>query len=382
MRLLKVSTAIFCACLAAGASCQQGNLQFTVFDAPGAGTAPGQGTLGLTNNAAGWVVGLYIDSGNTSHGFLRAPNGAITPFDPPGSTGTYGFTINASAETAGYYSDSSGIIHSFVRSPAGVITVYDVPQAYQAPGYGTFGWSMNDRGDVTGYYYDSSFVIHCFLRSADGATITVDHPQAGTGPGQGTVSNGGTGINNAGSISGQVVDANGVGHGFLRTANGEFTLFEAPGAATGPGQGTTANSLTEGNQIDGYYYDSGNAAHGLVWSPERGVVEFDAPGAGSGPGQGTFPASINPAGQVTGYFIDGTGLTHGFQRSRGGSITEFDAPGATTAPGPGPATPLFSGIRGGTVAITNNPRGTFTGYFTDANGVVHGMVVTAKSGGH
>lgn len=47
----------------------------------------------------------------------------------------------------------------------------------------------------------------------------------------------------------------------------------------------------------------------------------------------------------------------------------------------GPASPIFSNTPAGTNALTNNPAGAITGYFTDANGVVHGMVVTAKRDG-
>jgi hypothetical protein len=37
---------------------------------------------------------------------------------------------------------------------------------------------------------------------------------------------------------------------------------------------------------------------------EPTITTFDAPGAGTGPGQGTIPFAINPAGTVIGYYID------------------------------------------------------------------------------
>ena len=41
------------------------------------------------------------------------------------------------------------------------------------------------------------------------------------------------------------------------------------------------------------------------------ITVFDAPGAGTGPGQGTFPFNspnlINPNGAITGYYIDSAG---------------------------------------------------------------------------
>jgi hypothetical protein len=45
----------------------------TTFDAPGAGTASGQGTLPNTPNVFGVITGQYIDSTGLHHGFLRYP---------------------------------------------------------------------------------------------------------------------------------------------------------------------------------------------------------------------------------------------------------------------------------------------------------------------
>src|SRR6266480_3286630 len=46
----------------------------TTFDALGAGTGPGQGTLPFAINPAGMVIGYYIDAGDARHGFLRTPD--------------------------------------------------------------------------------------------------------------------------------------------------------------------------------------------------------------------------------------------------------------------------------------------------------------------
>jgi hypothetical protein len=42
----------------------------TTFDAPGAGTGSGQGTVLYTINPPGAIVGFYADSSYVSHGFL------------------------------------------------------------------------------------------------------------------------------------------------------------------------------------------------------------------------------------------------------------------------------------------------------------------------
>ena len=42
-------------------------------------------------------------------------------------------------------------------------------------------------------------------------------------------------------------DASDVSHGFVRTASGAFTMFDAPGAGTSAGQGTFGNSVERGD---------------------------------------------------------------------------------------------------------------------------------------
>src|SRR5438552_15944108 len=56
---------------------------FTTFDVNGASA-----TYALGINAGGEVTGDYKDSSGKDHGFVRAADGTITTFDPPGSIGT------------------------------------------------------------------------------------------------------------------------------------------------------------------------------------------------------------------------------------------------------------------------------------------------------
>ena len=115
---------------------------------------------------------------------------------------------------------------------------------------------------------------------------TFDAPGAGTGPFQGTYA---FNINPSGTIIGFSRDANNVRHGFVRSQDGSFTIFDAPGAGTAAGQGTRAYSINPSGTITGYFTDSVNTAHGYVRSNQGVITVFDAPGAGTGPGQGTFP---------------------------------------------------------------------------------------------
>ena len=49
--------------------------------------------------------------------------------------------------------------------------------------------------------------------------------------------------------------------------------------------------------IEGQYTDASNVAHGFVRDANGAITTFDAPGAGTGPFQGTFPLTINPQGR-------------------------------------------------------------------------------------
>ena len=92
--------------------------------------------------------------------------------------------------------------------------------------------------------------------------------------------------------------------------------FDAPGAGTGPGQGTIAFAINPAGTISGRYADGGGAIHAIIRSADGAIIAFDAPGAGTGPRQGTRPFSINPSGATAGYYNDTSGVFHGFLRLR------------------------------------------------------------------
>ena len=117
-------------------------------------------------------------------------------------------------------------------------------------------------------------------------------------------------INPSGTIIGFSRDANNARHGFIRSKDGSFTIFDAPGAGTAAGQGTRAYAINPDGTITGFFFDSVTVAHGYVRSNQGVITVFDAPGAGTGPGQGTFvfsPLIINPNGAIAGYYIDSAG---------------------------------------------------------------------------
>src|SRR5947209_2223191 len=167
----------FCG-LALGLSSTARAATFTTFDAPGAGTGPGQGTFATSLNPAGAITGYYADANSVFHGFLRAPDGSLTTFDAPGAgagadlrQGTFPKSINPTGAITGYYIDARNLIHGFLRSSEGAITTFDAPDV--GAFLGTFALSINATGAIAGYYFGGATLgYHGFLRAPDGAFTT------------------------------------------------------------------------------------------------------------------------------------------------------------------------------------------------------------------
>ncbi len=345
----------------------------TTFDVPGAGKGPGQGTLGFVINPKGVIEGEYLDGNNVYHGFVRSPGGSITTFDAPGAgtgpgQGTQPFSLNSRGEISGFYTDPSGLSHGFARAVDGTIITFDAPGASNggcAPpiicSSGTQGASINREGTIAGQYVDNSGVFHGCLRSPGGSITTFDAPGAGTGPGQGTFITFADGINPEGAIAGAYADAEGVFHGFVRAPDGTFTTFDPTGSVF-----TNNSGITPNGTVTSYYLVASGVSRGYVRSPNGDITVFDAPGAGTGFGQGTFPENINSRGDVTGQYVDASGVNHGFLRTKNDTITTFDVSRAGTSSSQG------------TIPFSNNPANAITGYYVDAGGVLHGFVRTQE----
>jgi hypothetical protein len=224
---------------------------------------------------------------------------------------------------------------------------------------GTFAYANNDEGTVVGTYTDEYVVPHGFLRTPEGHFVSFDAPGAGLGhyDDEGTVA---YTINDFGVIAGQYQDSGLLFHAFIRYPNGSFVTFESPSAGTGAYTGTFAFSINIEGETAGVYYDAQGAEHGFVRSREGKVTEFDPPNS-----QGTMVCEetcLNVEGTTVGFFYDSTATIHGFLRARSGAITVFDAPGAGT------------GNYTGTVAASITDEGEIAGYFVDASNIYHGFV--------
>jgi hypothetical protein len=374
---LRIALCLVSCTLGLGLSVNAGGTKtiITTFDAPGAGTAAGQGTFANGMNDLGAITGFIRDTNSARHGYLRAPDGTFTIFDDPNAgicsascgtigpgQGTRAYAINPSGEIAGFYSDNTGRCHGYVRAANGTFTQIDAPDAGTGPfPQGTFPseftpMGINPAGAIIGFYVDASSVQHGFVRASGGKITEFDPP--------GSIFTNPNAIDATGDITGFYFDANFVGHAFLRDTNGTFTQIDAPGADnSGDGNGTFGVGLTPNEDVEGVFVDPNGVLHGFTRSKNGTYSTFDVPAAGTGPGQGTLPESNNTLGAIAGNYLDGSGVDHGFLRDTQGTFSTFDVPGAGTGAGQG------------TIPLDNNDSGAITGEDIDGSNVTHGFLV-------
>ena len=182
--------------------------------------------------------------------------------------------------------------------------------------------------------------------------------------------------------------------------SGTFTIFDAPGAGTGFGQGTSPQAINAGGDIAGYYTDREDVPHGFIRRNDNTVTEFDVPGGNTTSGSGTSPQSINDDGDVAGFYVDSNRVRHGFVRNVDGTFQTLDPAGSIGT--------VIQGINGhgnvignyvagdvahgfmqrkngeiisfdppasfNTAPMSINARDEIAGYYADVNDVLHGFV--------
>lgn len=105
-------------------------------------------------NSSGEITGTTFDTtGQIVADFVRTPDGSITTFSPgEGSSITVPFAINNAGYIVGYHTNPKGISHGFLRRPNGSITPFNVPGATLI-----LPESINSAGAITGYYQANSY---------------------------------------------------------------------------------------------------------------------------------------------------------------------------------------------------------------------------------
>jgi uncharacterized protein (TIGR03437 family) len=250
------------------------------FDFPGA-----IATVAARINNSGQVLGAYTDSTNTSHCFVRSPDGVFTTLtNPPGAMpGTVTCSgLNNLRQSVGSFSDAQGI-HGYSRDPSGNFTTFDLPGP---TGPGADAAAINDRGEITGPLAAPPNGSSGYLRAADGTFTILQNLAIGEiAP---------TAINNQDEIAGWVLNGSSEGtqHGFIRTPDGAYTKFDVPGTTTS----TRINALNNAGQFAGNLV----GGPGFICQPDGAFTLLNV----------NMLNGINDSGEVAGSTFDGK--THGF----------------------------------------------------------------------
>jgi hypothetical protein len=231
----------------------------TVFDYPG--TSGATIVQGMNNSDA--LSGFYTDASGVNHAFVRSPQGRFVAINAPGAgtasgQGTIAYGINDAGVVTGHIIDSAGVDHGF-QDKHGTFTAFNDPSAGTSSGQGTRGANTTDSGVIVGYYTDSANVFYSFVDN-NGTFSNFSVPGAGTGPGEGTIAF--SISNNRSVIAGQI------GPGPTPAATdsflligGHFTQLDDPNAA--PASTGEQAMDSQGDEVVGGYFDS-SGVHGWI----------------------------------------------------------------------------------------------------------------------
>ncbi len=266
----------------------------TSIDGPGAGSQKFQGTIAVSINNVGHVVGNAFGTVNAA--FDRDPQGNFSSITVPTALQTYPFSINDAGEVAGSYNSTDGNAYGFLLDSSGNYSTFNPGTAGHV--ITVSNQQVDSSGQVGGTYYQDGGT-YGFFRSAAGSITTYGGPMS-----SGSISP--TGLSDKAIAVGYYLDANSQAHGFWRTTAGIITTLDISGANQ-----TFVRAINVGGVMTGYYVDSSGVGHGFVRDQFGNLTFFDDPNAGSG---GTKPWAINRSGQIAGTFIGPHAQEHGFLR--------------------------------------------------------------------
>jgi hypothetical protein len=255
-------------------------------------------------NNPGQVVGSGVLTVKPFYnvGFQRSVAGQIKIFAPAGAIFTIPLGINDSGTSTGVYQDTANAWHGFLRDASGTITIVDDPDANISNGNGTDPTAINNNGAITGYYNGKNTgTVRAFIRDQFGNFSNFD-----VAPGGQTVVDP-MAINLSGEVAGWYTGSDqSVAFGFLQDASGNVTDFSVPHATDFRTEGMNDNGVTVGF----WQPDNGGADFGFERSAAGTITSFTVPF----PNFGTDAVGINNNGRVAGYWPDTNFLYHGFVR--------------------------------------------------------------------
>jgi hypothetical protein len=181
------------------------------------------------------------------------------------------------------------------------------------------------------------------------------------------------GINDAGTIVGQYTNAAALSPGFIRSGSTYITINAPAGPDVVNAQGVNLSGVVAGFYLGNDGNDHGFLANssGASGNSVTGMAVAD-PAIPNVPGEpgATFVFSqllgINDSGIVAGYYGDSTISQHGFlYDTHTRQYTFLDDPDAA----------FSNGVQMTQITGINN-SGQLSGFYSDANGVLHGFIAT------
>jgi hypothetical protein len=179
---------------------------------------------------------------------------------------------------------------------------------------------INDRGAIVGQYTAAGQSPGFILNNS--SVTTINSPSASSG----TNIVFAQGINNNGLVVGFYLGMDGQDHGFRANANSAVNGMltgthimdpTIPPVAGEPGATFVFSQILGINDHGiavGYYGDSTTSQHGFLYNTNTGKYTFlDDPNEGFHNGvEVTQITGINNAGEITGFYTDANGAMHGF----------------------------------------------------------------------
>ncbi|HLY06598.1 MAG TPA: hypothetical protein VKR31_12710 [Rhizomicrobium sp.] len=253
---------------------------------------------------------------------------------------------------AGLFLSGVAIAPAFAASP-GSYTVFDAPGAGTEAGQGTFGVAVNAASSITGYFVDSNYYLHGFVRTADGTITTFDAagPLSETEP---------FAINRNGRVAGFCQRKQRFFEAFLVKGSGKIEKYSAGGVNSG------AYALNDNDEVVGTYSTRKHRVFGYLRSNTGAITAFQDPKAGKEALEGTFPIAVNNAGAITGQYANNGGAG-GFIRDADGTFTNFKAPDAGGFLGTNPSAINQAGAVAGVYTDSDN---TFHSFIRDPSGTI------------
>jgi uncharacterized membrane protein len=252
---------------------------FTTLDYPGAtSTSPN------AVNSTGVIVGSYVDTASTTHGFAYF-YGKFVTVDVPNAKFTALTGINKNGVLCGNFANTA--THGFVWEK-GRLTQVDFPGA---PFTNVNG--ITDTGALGGSYVDAQQTLHGFVRHGKNSYTTMDFP--------GTSETSVNSVNSHGDFTGQTSPP------FISAflfSNNQWLDFYYPNAFT-----TTGDGINDLGQIVGVWnpQDPTLPQQGFLRNPDGTFQAINFPGS-----SGSAVLGINDLGVLVGSYSDSAGASHGF----------------------------------------------------------------------